>query len=177
MKGKITVENEIEIYEQGLEEYLKINAVISNFFMVLWIVLGTIGCWFLFPLAAWLYLAFAIIMIGIVLRKLLCTNCYYYNKWCCMGWGKLSALFFKRGNIEKFNTGIGQKLAPLTYGILTLLPLILIVISLIQKFTVSKIAVLLLLLLVSFYSGTISRKKTCAKCKMRLMCAGSAIKN
>lgn len=36
--------------------------------------------------------------------------------------------------------------------------------------------VLILLLLVSFYSGAISRKKACAKCKMRLICPGSAVK-
>jgi len=177
MKGKITMKTETKIYEQGVEEYPKAGIILGNILMLLWIALGTIGCWFLFPLAAWLYLAFVIIMIGIVLRKLLCTNCYYYNKWCCMGWGKFSALLFKEGNIEKFNKNIGQKLAPATYGILTLLPLILIVISLIQGFTLSKIVVLFLLLLVSFYSGTISRRKTCAKCKMRLMCKGSAVKN
>ena len=171
------MKTETEIYERGLEEYPKAGIFFGNLLMLLWIALGTIGCWFLFPLAAWIYLTFAIVMIGIVLRKLLCTNCYYYNKWCCMGWGKLSALLFKKGNIEKFNTSIGQKLAPVTYGILTLMPLILIIISLIQKFTPPKIIILLLLLLVSFYSGTVSRKKTCAKCKMRLMCAGSAIKN
>jgi len=92
-----------------------------------------------------------------------------------LGWGKLSGLLFKKGNIEEFNTSIGQKLAPATYGILTLIPLILIVISIIQKFAVSKIVVLLFILLISFYSGAINRKKTCAKCKMRLMCKGSAL--
>ena len=175
-EGKNVMKTEIKIYKQGLEEYTKVGIFLGNLLMLLWIALGTIGCWFLFPLAAWIYLAFAIIMVGIMLRKLLCINCYYYNKWCCMGWGKLSALLFKKGNIEKFNTSIRQKLAPITYGILTLLPLVLIVISIIQKFAVSKIVVLLLLLLITFYSGAIRRKKTCSKCKMRLMCKGSAVR-
>jgi len=168
---------EIRIYEQGLEEYPKASVILGNLAMILWIALGTIACWFLYPLVAWIYLAFALVMVGIVLRKLLCTNCYYYGKWCGIGWGKLSALFFKKGDVEGFNTSIGQKLAPLTYGILSLIPLILIVISIFHEFTISKIVVLLLLLLVSFYSGTFSRKKACAKCKMKLTCKGSAAKN
>jgi len=170
------MKSEIKIYEQGLEEYPKTSAVIGNFFMILWIALGTIACWLVYPLIAWLYLAFAIIMVFIVLRKLVCTDCYYYDKWCCIGWGKLSALFFKKGEIEKFPNTLGLKIAPLTYGVLSLIPLILISISLILKFTFFKIVILLLLLLISFYSGTVGRKKSCAKCKMRLICPGSVVK-
>lgn len=167
---------EVKFYKQGLEEYPKSSIFLGNFLMILWISLGTIACWFFYPLTAWIYLAFAVIMVGIVLRKLLCTNCYYYNKWCCMGWGKLSALLFKKGDIKQFNISIGQKLAPLTYGLLTIIPLIFIVISSFQEFSISKIVVLIFLLLISFYSGAISRKKTCAKCKMRLICKGCAVK-
>lgn len=166
----------IRIYEKGLEGYPKSSIIFGNFMMMLWIALGTAACWFLYPIAAWIYLAFAIVMVGVVLRKFVCINCYYYDKWCSMGWGKLSALLFKRGNIEEFNKSIGLKLAPITYGLLTLIPLILIIISTIQNFTVYKIAVLVLLLLISFYSGAAGRKKACAKCKMRLLCPGSAVK-
>ena len=171
------MKTKINIFEQGLEEYPKASIILGNLVMMLWIALGTIACWFLYPLAAWIYLAAAIIMVGVVLRKLVCTNCYYYDKWCSMGWGKLSALFFKEGDMENFGTSIGIKLAPLTYGLLSLIPLIFIVISIVQGFTVSKIIVLALLLLVSFYSGFISRKKGCVNCKMKLTCPGCAVKN
>ncbi|MCK4532729.1 hypothetical protein KAU39_02995 [bacterium] len=123
-----------------------------------------------------MYLLFAIIMVGVVLRKLLCTNCYYYSKWCCLGWGRVSALFFKEGNIKKFNIGYGQKLAPLTYGLLTVIPLIFLVVSIFQEFVIFKVIILILLLLVSIYSGVINRKKTCVKCRMRLICPGCAVK-
>ena len=167
---------EIKIYKQGLEEYPKSGIIRGNFMMILWIALGTLACWFLYPLVAWIYLAFAVIMVGIVLRKLLCTNCYYYDKKCCLGWGKFSALLFKQGNIDKFSQSVGQKLAPLTYGLLSLVPIILIIISMVNDFLISKLIVFLLILLISFYSGTVNRKKNCAVCKMRLMCAGSAVK-
>ena len=167
---------ETKIYPPGLEEYPESSIIIGNLLMILWISLGTIACWFLYPLAAWLYLSFAFVMVGFILRKALCTNCYYYDKWCSMGWGKLSALFFKRGDIEKFNSDLGQTLAPLTYGLLILAPIILIVISTIQVFSVSKIIVLVLLLAISFFSAIIIRKKLCAQCKMMLSCKGCAAK-
>ena len=165
-----------KLYENGLEEHPKSIAVIGNVIMLLWISLGTVACWFFNPIVAGVYLAFAVVMVFIVLRKLVCTNCYYYGKWCPIGWGKLSALFFRKGSIEKFSTGIGVKLAPLTYGLLTLIPLVLIIISIIREFTVVKAAVLVLLILVSIYSGAVSRKNSCMKCKMRLICPGCAVK-
>jgi C4-dicarboxylate transporter len=167
MKGKV------KIFEQGLEEHPKATIILGNLVMMIWIASGTIACWFLHPLIAWIYLAAAIIMVGVVLRKLVCTNCYYYDKRCGLGWGKLAALFFKEGDMEKFSTSIGVKLAPLTYGLLSLIPIVLVVISIVQEFTVPKIIVLAVLLLVSFYSGFLSRKKGCANCKMKLACPGS----
>ncbi|HEC88254.1 MAG TPA: hypothetical protein ENI52_02940 [Thermoplasmata archaeon] len=168
--------NKIKIYEQGLEEYPKLNAIIGNFFMLVWIVLGVVACWFLYPLAAWIYLIFAIIIVFVVLRKLVCTNCYYYDKWCNIGWGKLCAVFFKKGDIEKFSISPGIKIAPFVYGSLTLIPLILLIISLFKGFSTLKLSVLILILIIGFYSGTISRKKSCADCKMRIICPGSAVR-
>ena len=88
------MEDEPEFYEAGLEEHPKSTIIFGNLVMLIWFALGAISCWFFIPLIAWIYLAFAIIMVGIVLRKIVCTNCYYYGKWCHIGWGKLSACFF-----------------------------------------------------------------------------------
>ena len=166
---------EIKIYEEGLEEYSKANIIFANFMMLLWIILGTVVCWFFYPLVSWFFLVFAIIMVYVVLRKLVCTNCYYYNKWCSIGWGKLSVLFFKKGDIKNFNRSIGIKIAPMVYGLLSIIPIIFIIISIFQSFLMSKLVVLILLLLISFYS-VVSRKKSCSKCKMRIICPGSAVK-
>lgn len=171
------MKSKINIFEQGLEEYPKVSIIIGNLIMVLWISLGTVACWFLYPLIAWVYLALAIAMVGVILRKLVCTKCYYYGRWCSMGWGKLSALLFRHGDIEKFGTSIGIKLAPITYGLLSLIPFICIVISIVMGLAVLKIVVLLLLLLISFYSGFTSRRKACANCRMKLICPGSAVKS
>lgn len=46
---ELTIRNEVILYEQGLEEYPKVGIILGNVAMILWIVLGFIGCWFLFP--------------------------------------------------------------------------------------------------------------------------------
>ena len=161
---------------EGLEEYPKTGAVVGNMVMLLWIILGTAACWFLYPLAGIAYFGFAMLMVYVVLRKLVCTNCYYYDRWCGIGWGKLSAMLFERGDIEHFAGSTGVKLAPAVYGLLSILPIIFIIISLFQGFSVSKVAVLVILMLISFYSGAVSRRKTCERCRMRTICPGSAVK-
>ncbi|MCK4247549.1 MAG: hypothetical protein KAX04_03320 [Methanomicrobia archaeon] len=155
--------------------YSKTDVLIGNFFMVLWISLGTLGCFFLNPNLALIYLLFAIGMVYLVLRKMVCTHCYYYDKWCSMGWGKLSALFFKKEE-EGFEGSAGIKVAPATYGLLTLIPLLCLIASLLNSFSYEKIVILILLLVISAYSGTIGRKRACAKCKMKDKCLGSAVK-
>ncbi|MFH1786322.1 MAG: hypothetical protein ABH829_01560 [archaeon] len=168
--------SKIKLYAKGIESYLISTVILGNFMMLSWIALGTMATRFFSPLIAQAYLAIALIMVYVVLRKLVCTNCYYYGKWCPTGWGKLSARLFKKGKVDEFANSIGVKLAPATYGLLSLVPIVLIIISLWQAFTSSKVVVLVLLLLVSAYSGSIGRKKSCANCKMRLICPGCAVK-
>lgn len=165
-----------ELYKEGPAEFSVSKVVQGNLLMAIWILLGGIGCWLFHPLAAWIYLAVAIIMVYIVLRRLVCTNCHYYGKRCALGWGKLSALMFRQGSIELFAGSIGVKLAPVTYGLLSFVPLVFIIISLVQGFAVVKVVVLVLLLLISVYSGGISRKKGCTECRMKLICPGAATK-
>ena len=168
------MKDESKLYEQGAEEYPKSQILLGNLVMILWIALGTAACWFLYPLAGRIYLVVAVTLVFLVLRWLVCTNCYYYGKWCPIGWGKLAALLFKQGSIEKFSKSLGVKLAPVVYGLLSLVPLIFIIVALAKEFTAPKIIVLVLLLAVSYYSAVGNRKKSCSNCKMRTICPGAA---
>lgn len=167
---------EVKIADTGLEKYPKSRIILGNVLMFLGIVVGTIAFWFFFSVFAVLYLIFAIILVYVVLRKLVCTNCYYYDKWCSMGWGKLAAAMFKKGKTEDFNDSIGLKLAPVVYGLLTIIPIIVIIISIILVFDYSKIVILAFLLFFAVYSGGVSRRAACSSCKMRSSCKGSAVK-
>ena len=167
---------DIDLHEPGLEQYPKSGAIIGNLVMAGWIALGTIACWFLSPMVAWIYLAIGVSMVWVVLRRLVCVNCYYYGKWCATGWGKLAAVFFKQGSIDKFSTSIGVKIAPIVYGLLSVIPIIVLIVAMISLVSAPRIVVLVLLIGISAYSAVINRKKTCAKCKMRLICPGCAVR-
>ncbi len=167
---------DITLNEKRLERYAMSRVILGNLLIILWIVVGTIAVWFFSPILATVFFIIAVLVVYIILRWLVCTNCYYYDKWCSMGWGKLAAVLFKQGKIEEFNESIGVRLAPIVYGLLTIFPLIVVVISIIAEIDYYKIAVLVILLVFFVLSGNVSRKAACASCKMNTVCKGSAVK-
>ena len=162
--------------QTGLEKYPILRIIVGNLIMFLGIVVGTIAMWFVYPLLAGLYLVISVLVVYVVMRKLVCTNCYYYDKWCSMGWGKLAGLMFKKGNIEKFNMSIGVRLAPLVYATISFLPIIAVILLLVVAFDYYKLLILVVLLFFAVYSASIGRKTACTDCKMRLHCKGSTAK-
>jgi len=68
---------------------------------------------------------------------------------------------FSKGDQERFSTSLGLKAAPITFGILTVVPVVFLVISMFDTswLLVSKIVVLVLLLAISLYSGTPAGRK------------------
>jgi len=164
------------LFEDGLEQHPIGQIIIGNLIMLIWFILGALACWYFYPILGLVYFSVAFVLVYIVLRKVVCVNCYYYDKWCGLGWGKLCAILFKKGSVEEFSTSIGLKLAPATYGLLMIIPLILLIVSIIQSFSWYKIIVLVLLLLVSFYSGGPGRRVACSRCKMNIICPGSTVK-
>jgi hypothetical protein len=118
-------------------------------------VLSAVSCWLFNPIAGWLFLVLAFLLIFGVLRRLGCNLCYYC-KACTMGFGKLADLFFGDGYMIGVNSSGALKVA-FVYGLLGVVPVGFLVVSLMQEFAASKIVVLSFLLLLLFYSG--SRKK------------------
>ncbi|MBN1952384.1 MAG: hypothetical protein JW801_14380 [Bacteroidales bacterium] len=91
------------------------------------------GIFILAVLNPWIALSFLayILFLEFRLLRYSCTNCYYYDKSCAFGRGKLSALLFKKGNPDTFNQkciswksmipDILISLIPLTAGIYLLI--------------------------------------------------------
>ena len=167
-----------KLYEGGLEKYPKSTVVLTNVLLLLWFGFAAYGMSALrfagLPVISILYLLFAIVMLGFVLRKHLCTHCYYYSKLCGTGWGKLSSRLFKEksGNYE-----LGMKLAGLTWGLLTIVPIIVIPVAMFlhREFLVPGgigLAGFLAITAVNQFG----RKKGCAQCKMKYICKASAAK-
>jgi len=172
----IIMTDKIKINDKGLEKYPISTVILGNIMMLFIMIVGAIAVWYLLNWWAWLYLVISFIMVYIVLRKLVCRNCYYYDKWCALGWGKLSAKMFKKGKLEEFALSPALKFAPAVYGLMMFIPIIAIIISIILVFDYTKVGILVLLILFSIYSGGIGRKSACSKCKMNISCPGSTVK-
>jgi len=167
-----------KLYKRGLENYPKATVALTNVLLLLWFGFAAYGVSALrfagLPIISIIYLLFAFLMLGLILRKHLCTHCYYYNKLCGTGWGKLSSRLFKEksGNYEA-----GMKLAGSTWGLLTIIPIVAIPVAMFlhREFLVSggiSLAGFLAIMAVNQFG----RKKGCAQCKMRYICKASAAK-
>jgi hypothetical protein len=163
-----------QLYEPGLTEYPKGGIILANLFVGSILGMGTVLCWFLSPLLAGLYIGWAVLTVFFVSRRLTCPNCYYHGKWCSVGWGKLSGLLARRGDIDEFGNDVAARLAPVTYSLLILVPLISIIVSMAQEFRISQIVAMVIYL--SLFSVLALRKAACSRCKMRLVCRGCAAK-
>ena len=78
-----------KLYEKRLENYPKATVFLTNVLLLLWFGFAACGMSaFRFaglPIISIIYLLFAIIMLGFVLREHLRMHCYYYTKLCGTG--------------------------------------------------------------------------------------------
>ncbi len=145
------------------EKYPFAWIILQNFAIIAMFVIGFIGMLPVklkhIPVVSISYAMFIIVLIGFVLRKHLCTNCYYYDKLCSTGWGKLSALLFKKisGNYNK-----GVKLARITWTLIMLIPVIIMIL-------VKNLKLLSLFVFIGFLNLVI-HKQACKRCKMKKIC-------
>jgi hypothetical protein len=137
-------------------EYSKSELVIGNLAIILWIGLGAVSCGLFYPLAALGYFALAAFLIFFELGKHGCVTCYYC-KTCTIGIGKLPELFFRHGGTANINQKV-LKLFPFVYILLSQVPVVLFVFSIIQELLVYKIGFLVALIVFSVYCGVIRRK-------------------
>ncbi len=137
------------------KEYSKFELIFGNLAIILWIVLGAMSFW-LYPLVAIVFFVSASFFVFYELGKHGCTTCYYC-KTCTIGIGKLPELFFAKGGTANVNKR-AIKQFPFIYLLLSLVPIVFLVISIVETITIFKIVVLILLLTFSVYSGVIRRK-------------------
>ena len=113
-----------------------------------------------------------VVVVQILLKKHNCSGCYYYDKLCHLGWGKISSAMFKQ---DSGDPNIGMKLA-LFY---ILPPPVIFVAALIFAIIKSPVwiywFVLVLFIILNVASFPV-RKKSCSLCAMKEACPGSAAK-
>jgi hypothetical protein len=146
----------MDVPQRKTKDYSKSELIFGNLAIVLWILLGAYSCYLIYPLSAIGFAALASFLVFFELGKHGCQTCYLC-KTCTIGIGKLPELFFRKAGTANVNKK-AMKLFPLVFLLLSLVPIILFVISIIQTMTVLKILTLALLLSFSIYSGAIRKK-------------------
>jgi len=124
------------------------------------IVLAQLGVWFVGGYVVLLALT------GYGMLALICTRCYYYDRRCGTGIGKVVALFFKKGQEEEFGQTASQKAVILLLAIVLLLPLVGGITSLMVGYSTLRL-VLLVALVVLLVAGLAPHPRlVCGHCKL-----------
>jgi hypothetical protein len=112
-----------------------------------------------------------IILLEIWTYKEGCSICYYYNKRCFSGRGKIAPLFFKKGDPQKFCQKKVTVWNLLPHALVTLLPIIIGVILLIKDFN-WLILVLAVIPVLNWFVGNqiVFGKIACPHCSQVRIC-------
>lgn len=117
----------------------------------------------------WLILyAFYITWLEIRVLRRSCVNCYYYGKTCAFGKGKLSCLFFKKGDSNRFNQDKITWKDIVPDFMVSLIPIATGVILLVINFNWLLLSIVLVLLLLTFIGNRLIRGSlACKYCRQR----------
>ena len=134
-------------------EFTRLFNILGNLGLLIWMLFAFIGVLFYSQIYGWLYLIVEAGVIYGILRRLGCRNCSKC-KVCTMGFGRLAGVFFGKGIIKKESTGRRIGLIAFVYFLLLPLPAAILVLSMLQDFSVLKALVLVCLLAIGAYSLT-----------------------
>jgi hypothetical protein len=124
------------------------------------LIINQVGLFWMF-----LYIAF-VLFIEIRLLATGCPECYYYGKWCAFGRGKLSSLFFRKGDPDRFacRTVTWKELAP--DFLVILIPVLTGIVLIIIQFNFFLLVAVIGLLLLGFPGNALVRGQiACKYCK------------
>jgi hypothetical protein len=121
--------------------------------------------------AGWIAAALFLVFILALEYRLIsrhCINCYYWGKSCGFGKGRISAVFFKRGDPKKFCAKKMTWKDMIPDLAVSLVPLLISIVLMIIRFDIFLlIAAIALILLSTAGNGFIRGKLTCRYCKQR----------
>jgi len=154
--------------EPGCQENYPIATVIgSNLLSVL---IYVIGAFILYKFSLIWVICYVLFILFLEFRLLSghCVDCYYYGKTCAFGKGRLSSLFFQRGNPEKFSQKkiTGKDIVP--DFLVFIVPVLAGILLLIQEFAWTVLILIIALFLLGFLGNALVRGQlACRYCKQR----------
>lgn len=174
---------EREVGRQGLpylERYPISIRITSNLIIVYMLVAGFLG---LFPIRFWNrpvlsygFLAWAVFSLVYLLRKQVCTHCYYYGKWCHTGWGKITGRLFPKRDEETFKQCLAYP--KFFWGAFATLPVLAMAGFLGYQYVTKQLLSTLSIVMAANYLVAIylnmsyNTQTGCLLCKMRSQCIG-----
>jgi len=155
-----------------------VNAKSYENFPLWMVVLSNTASLSIYAIGAYILFKFGIIFSALYLLycfwiefrvlKMSCVNCYYYNKVCCFGKGKLCSLLFKKGNAKSFVKKKVSMKDILPDFLVSIFPIIGAVIILITDFSWMIVILMASLVILSFGGSAIIRGSfACKYCKQR----------
>ncbi|MGD0080848.1 MAG: hypothetical protein ABSB80_09415 [Methanoregula sp.] len=154
--------------EPGCKENYPIAIVIgSNLLSLLIYVIGAI---ILFQFSIIWVICYVIFILLLEFRLLSghCVDCYYYGKTCAFGKGRLSSLFFRRGDPEKFSRMKLTWKDILPDFLAFMVPVLAGILLLILEFTWTVLILTIALFLLGFLGNALVRGHlACRYCKQR----------
>jgi hypothetical protein len=145
-------------------------------YLAMWVLAGYLfwPIWTLFDLPIFTIIwAVLVVVIQILLKKHNCSGCYYYDKLCHLGWGKISSALFKQ---DSGDPKMGMKLSFFYILPPPLIFLTSLIFAIIKSPTWVYWFILVLFVILNVTSFPV-RKKGCSLCAMREACPGSAAKS
>jgi hypothetical protein len=119
------------------------------------------------PISLAAYLAYVVFLESMLLAGS-CTNCYYHGKLCAFGKGRLSAIFFKRGNADRFAQRQITWRDIIPDFLVSMIPIVVGIVLLVRQYDVSVLsAVILLAFLTSCGNGFVRGSLACNHCRQR----------
>jgi hypothetical protein len=144
--------------EEEKIEASKSSLFFGSLMIAVWIAVGTAAFWVINPLFGWVFLGFSLFSILIVMRRQMCGSCYYCVS-CTKGFAKLSRLFLGGSSIPGISKGSTVGMTVFIYLLLSIIPGMILVLSIFQEFSLLKLSLLICLLLISTYNAASRGKK------------------
>lgn len=144
-------------------------------YLVIWLLAGYLlwPVWILFSLPLLTIIWAALVVVAqFLLKRHNCSGCYYYDKLCHLGWGKVSSAMFKQ---DSGNPKTGIKLSLFYIAPPPLIFLTSLTFAIIKNPIWIYWFILALFIILNVVAFPI-RKKGCSLCVMRKACSGSTAK-
>jgi len=143
-------------------EFSRSFLILGNLALLAWVFLAFFGMWFYNQVFGWLLLVFTAVLVYMILRRLGCSSCYNCKS-CTSGFGRLAGAFFGSGYTKKGSVGNRKGFIAFIYILLAPIPAAFLILSILQVFSILKVAVLVCLLAITVFSMSSCLRKQQSK--------------